>query len=220
MKRIRWISLALGIVALALAVGTRLSASSARRPLPVEAKPGDTAVRDLLYAVPFVLDEPYTHFWRTEQPMMSAGYLVVLAVDPEYVVARQTAEPVLYAGDQTVERINHGEESGRVIAIVPSERDEHGTLTLDLAATPFFFGAPDLPERVDAAMIAGQRAFAEQHGARAFDRATIEAALARGGAPLHIADRTLLDERAALLILEHSPAEFDLAQGLLAPRVK
>jgi hypothetical protein len=42
------------------------------------------------------------------------------------VYPRQTAEPVLYIGATTAERVNIGHESGRVVAIVPSALNEQG----------------------------------------------------------------------------------------------
>jgi hypothetical protein len=39
------------------------------------------------------------------------------------------------------------------------------------------------------------------------------------GETLHLQSRDELDQRAALLVLEHAPDEHDLGTGLLAPRV-
>src|SRR5258707_13144593 len=58
-------------------------------------------VRDLVFAQAFKLDKSYPHTWRKEQPQVSSGYVLVLAVDPEFVRPKQVAEPVLYVGNQT-----------------------------------------------------------------------------------------------------------------------
>ena len=66
---------------------------------PTEAPPavapgqGQRGVWDLLVAIPFRVDEPFTHWWRAERPEVQAGHLLVLAVDPIVVRPRQTAEP-------------------------------------------------------------------------------------------------------------------------------
>lgn len=96
------------------------------------------AVDEVVYAHLFALDEGYKFEWRKEQPLVKNGYILVLKVDRDLVYPRQTAEPVLYAGDQTAERVNVGYWSGRVVAIVPGK--------LDLKKTPIWFGTPELPD--------------------------------------------------------------------------
>ena len=81
------------------------------------------AVDGVLYARTFTLDEGFQFQWNNEQAEVKTGTLLVLKVNPDLVFPRQMAEPVLYVGDQTAERINHGYESGHVIAIVPGEVD-------------------------------------------------------------------------------------------------
>src|SRR5262245_55713327 len=110
-------------------------------------------VRDILFAQAFRLDKPYTHTWRKEQPQVSAGYVLVLAVDPEFVRPQQTPEPVLYVGDQTAERINAGDVSGRLVVLVPSAANSRGEIALDLNKALIWFGGTELPERVDAAQV-------------------------------------------------------------------
>lgn len=205
----------LAALGLAVVVGAAFSVSRAgdvRLSVP-QAAPHDLGVHRIVSAQPFVLDEAWAHVWRKEQPRFDAGWLVVLDVDPSLVLPRQNFEPVLYAGDQTVERVNHGEQSGRVIAIVPCARDARGLPALDLARTPFWFGTPDLPERVDAAMVRAERTRAEAQGVRPIEVGeTLEI--------LRLHDRGDLDQRCGLLVLQHSPAEQDLGTGLLAPRLR
>jgi hypothetical protein len=184
---------------------------------PAPAAPGakEESVRQVLHAQPFVLGEPYRHDWRREGPAVSSGWLLVLAVDPAYVEPRQTLEPVLYVGSQTAERVNHGFESGRVVAIVPGAIGEE-----DLARAPMWFGAPELPERVDAARIAREREEAAARGVMPLPRAALERVRARTPAVLELGRREDLDALAGALVLEHSPAEYDLANGLLVPPLK
>ncbi len=145
--------------------------------------------------------------------VVTEGTLLVLKVNPDLVFPPQVAEPVLYVGDSTAERVNRGQGSGYVIAIVPGK--------IDLAKTPIWFGTPELPERVDAAMIKSERAAATKAGIKPFGKKTVAAAVAKGGrATLEVADRYELGRLIAPLILEYSSEETELAESLLVPRTE
>lgn len=180
---------------------------------PLPAEPAAEPVR-LVSAQPFVLDEPYTHWWRAEQPSVTAGYLLVLEADPGLLEPRQTLEPVLYVGNETAERCNAGGQSGRLVVIVPASLGAGGAPALDPTAVPIWFGDPALPESVDAAEVAVQRAKAEATGV-----APQRAALAAGQrlATFYARDRTELDLAVADHIERHSPVERDLIEGLRVP---
>lgn len=208
-----------GVAVAGLARNRARSARVANESTEIRSREGEP-VRDILLAQPFVLSKPYTHMWRKEHPTVRAGWLLVLSVDPAFVHPTQLAEPVLYAGDETIERVNHGEEAGRVIGILPAPLGRDGQPDLDLASTPIWFGAPDLPERIDATAVAHERIRAEQRGLVPFGASVVAAARARGADLLQLEDRVALEQRAALLILEHSPAEYELANGLLVPPTK
>lgn len=183
----------------------------ARRAAPAPAAaPG--GVQGLVYARPFALAEAYAHDWRAEPVDVHGGWLLVLDVAPELSVPRDEAEPVLYGGGQTLERIGTGQGSGRLVAILPGDAD--------LASTPFWFGAPQLPERLTGAMLASARAEAEAAGVRPFGAEAVAAAEKAGGEPLVLPGRTELRQAAAELVLAHSPGEEDLARGILAPLVR
>jgi hypothetical protein len=174
-------------------------------------------VLGLVRAQPFVLDEPYTHTWRAEQPLVRAGYLLVLDVDPQLAYPRQTETSVLYVGAQTAERVNHGHLSGRLVVLVPSEVDAEGLPLLDLARTPIWFGAPALPEQVGEAEVRAELARALAAGLPPPSTAEVERALATGGGLFAARDRVALERHAARLILELVPQERELAEGLLVP---
>src|SRR5262245_19930691 len=125
---------ALGLAAKRLQPG----AEQTKTRVPAAAPARTSPVRGLVLARPFTLAETYVDSWRLEQPSVRSGWLLVLEVDPRYVEPHQAAMPVLLVGDETAECVNFGFDSGKVIAIVPS---------LDLAASPVWFGAPELPER-------------------------------------------------------------------------
>jgi len=167
------------------------------------------AVAQIVSAQPFVLDKEATHLWRLEKPAFSSGYLLVLKVDPALVLARQSAEPVLYVGHQTAERVNHGFESGHVIAIVPGVLDDpkHPEY-LDLSKSLIWFGTPELPERVDAAMIKQELALAKRAGIKPL------MVPRQAAATLRAKDKTQLYGQAAALIAKYSPQEKELARTL------
>lgn len=191
---------------------TPLAASNQRR-VAAPAVPAIGGVHEIVSAQPFLLDRGWRHVWRLEAPEFDAGWLLVLDVEPTLVEPRQMAEPVLFAGHETVERINHGFQSGRVVAILPSRRNALGGVGLDLATTPIFFGQPDLPERVDATRIERELVEARARGVRPLEVPTpLEL--------LHLPSRDELDQRAGLLVLEHAAGESDTGTGLLAPRPK
>ena len=171
------------------------------------------AVDDLVYARPFTLSNGYKYDWSKERPTVTTGTLLVLKVNPDLVVPRQTAEPVLYVGNQTAQRLNHGHESGHVIAIVPGE--------VDLAQSPIWFGGPELPERVDANMAQAERSLADAANITPFAAEKVQAAAAKGGERLEVFDLyTLLRDHIAELVLEYSPQETHLAETWRLPVAK
>lgn len=172
-------------------------------------------VPGLVLAVPFELEQPYVHDWRVERPNVRSGWLVVLDVDPEKVRPTELAQPVLCAGDETLERYHHGYESGRVVALLPAEGVFRSGAAAELAARMFFFAAPQLPEQIDAHVIASERALAEKRGCTPFALPLVERAARRGGAPIVVRDRRELDRLAAQLILTYSPANRARADELL-----
>ncbi|HEX6884474.1 MAG TPA: hypothetical protein VF530_13950 [Planctomycetota bacterium] len=118
---------------------------------------------ELLEAVPFVLDEPFVHEWRAEKPLARAGFLLALRADADLARTRETFEPVLYVGDQTAERC-HPVTDDTLVVLVPAPLGADGRVALELDSTPIWFGTLELPERVDAARIAHERALAEARG--------------------------------------------------------
>jgi hypothetical protein len=141
---------------------------------------------------------------------VSTGVLIVLEVDPALVVPRDTLEPVLYAGDVAVQRLNHGYPSGRVIGIVPGN--------IDLASAPIWFGSPQLPERVTESTVRSERARAEKAGMQPFGSAKIASIQRQAAAATDLA--ALLREVAADLVYEYSPQEKELADSWRLPTAK
>ena len=178
---------------------------------PIPATPA--AVDDILYIRPFTLEAGYTFNWCKERPVVTSGTLLVLKVSKDLVIPRQEPQPVLYVGSQTAQRINHGDESGHVIAIVPGE--------VDLTTALIWFGAPDLPERVDETKIATEHARAEKAGIKPFSEETINRAADKGSERLNVGDfGALLRGQVAELVLEYSPQEKRLADAFRVPVVK
>jgi hypothetical protein len=160
-------------------------------------------VQDVVYAAPFVLKEGYRSDWRRERPLVRQGHLVVLRVSPDFVFPRQTAEPVLYAGDETVERINVGYTSGYVVGIVP------GNTALGLI--PIWFGAPRLPESVDASMVRIEQSRARAAGIQPVSPDRIRLALRKS---LELGNKSDLLREAGMLVQLYAPDERELATTL------
>jgi hypothetical protein len=192
----------LGFLLWALVASTH---AIAQQPPAVPVTPA--AITDLVYASSFTLAEGYRYNWSKERPAVRSGMLVVLKVDPALVVPRNALEPVLYAGNHAVQRLNDGHVSGHVIAIIPEE--------VDLTRTPIWFGSPDLPERVSAEKIRAERAMAEEAKIRPFSAEKVQAVTA---GRLQASDlSSLLRDQVANLVMEYAPQEKALAQKWRLP---
>jgi hypothetical protein len=167
------------------------------------------AVDELLAVQPFVLEQGYKFDWSAEVPDVRAGTLVVLKVDPDLVQPRNAPEPILYAGDRTVQRLNRGAGTGVVIGIIPGD--------VDLATAPIWFGAPGLPESVTDETIQKERVLAERAQIQPFAAATVERASVERVAASDLAE--LLRTRVAELVLEYVPEERDLVDSWRLPVV-
>lgn len=198
----KWLG-ALGLLALAAASAVQAQGVPSGSPAGgvVVPEPASAGV-DVVEIHPFRLREGYRHDWLASRPLVTSGLLVVLKVNREYVSPRNAAEPVLYAGDRTVQRLNQGYQSGYVIGIVPGP--------LDLASALVFFGRPQLPERVTPEIIAAERALAVSAGITAFSREQVERVW---GDALDVEDLSaLLREGAADLVRKYARDENDLAE--------
>jgi hypothetical protein len=173
-------------------------------------------IDEIISITPFTLEESYTHHWRAERPEVRTGYVLVLKVDPDLVYPRQSAEPVLFVGGQTAERINIGHESGHVIAIVPAVHDDPTDPDyLNLETAMIWFGTPQLPEQVDQATIEREREFATKAGIRPKPKVQVDAARERDGDSFEMTSKSDLHRRAIELVQAYSPQEQDLIQGVL-----
>ena len=199
-------SMKLGYVLLTLAIIDTMSAI-ADTALP----PTPAPVKAVIAARRFTLETPFPYTWAKEHIEVSTGLLVVIEVDPALVVPRDTLEPVLYAGNLPVQRLNHGNKSGRVIGIIPGN--------INLATTPIWFGTPQLPERITTAMVESERARAEKAGAaRTFKQANI---LGLSDPPVKSKDLSaLLRTVGADLVLKYSPQDKGLAETWRLPEAK
>ncbi|HEX7137043.1 MAG TPA: hypothetical protein VF219_04325 [Vicinamibacterales bacterium] len=172
--------------------------------------PTPAPIKNILVVRPFTVGRPYQYDWTAEKVTVQSGLLVVLEVDRAFVVRTDNLEPVLYAGDLPVQRLNHGDQSGRVIAIIPG--------SVNLATTPIWFGTPALPGRVTAEMARVERARAEKAEVRPFSAKKIAAVtLPAVSAP----DLTsLLRDVAAQLVYQYSPQEKELGDQWRLPVAK
>jgi hypothetical protein len=175
-------------------------------------------IQELVYARPFQLDRGFEFTWRKEKPLVTAGYILVLKVEPALLYPRQTAEPVLYVGDTTAQRVNVGYPSGHLVVIVPVAPDK--LADFDLKKTLIWFGTPELPERCTAQSIAAERDKAQQAGIQPVAEAKAAAARSKGGSQLNVTDDYELLRELAPLIKQYAPDESERADNLLTPRVE
>jgi hypothetical protein len=190
-----------------LLIPIRVPAQNAGRGRGSKVPPTPAPVKGILHASRFTLETPYQYTWTKERILVSTGVLVVLEVDPAYVVPRNALEPVLYAGNVPVHRLNHGNVSGRVIGIVPGN--------IDFATAPIWFGSPELPERITASMAASERARAEKAGVRPFPQAKLAGVERRAVTAKDLA--ALLRNVVAELVYQYSPQEKELAESWRLP---
>lgn len=165
-------------------------------------------ISELIAARPFTAETPWPTDWREDRAPVREGWIVLLRVPHEFVVPRQTQEPILYAGATTVERLGNFIEEGVVLAIVPATPRSnavpgHGAESAEgmrpLAQIAFWYGTPGLPEQVGVTDISREVASAEKAGIRPRSAAEVARALERGGVALKVADRAELLESAALM---------------------
>ncbi|MDO8342525.1 MAG: hypothetical protein Q7T48_04940 [Cellvibrio sp.] len=166
-----------------------------------------SAVIDVVYVQPFSLGKGYTHYWREEKPFIKAGTLVVFKVNPGLVYPRNAAEPVLYVGNQTAERLNFGNDSGYVVAIIPGE--------IDVSKSRAWFGRPELPERVNDKIIMMETELADREKIQPLNADAVQKVTQKH---LDVPDlATLLRDHAAELVLKYSPMEKALAEAWRLP---
>lgn len=196
-------------------LNTTLAASALAAAVVIAAPPQTpatpAAVQDIVFAQPFTLEQGEMSYWRAERPVIESGYIVVLKVNPDLVYPRQSAEPVLYIGDTTAQRLNVGYRSGYVVAVVGAEIT--GDKAMDLSKVKIWFGTPELPERVDANRIAQESALADAAGIKAFDAEKISTLLAQNETLNEQSMRGILDDVAAQ-IRRFSPQEESVAVSL------
>lgn len=162
---------------------------------------------EIVRILPFEVKQSFKYDWRLDLPEVRSGLLAVFKVDPKLVTPRNALEPVLYAGNQTVQRLNHGHESGFVIGIIPEQ--------IDLSKEPIWFGTPALPERINAKVIANQRSKATSSGIAPLSSTDIKSITLK---PIVADNLTMvIREQAADLVLEFSPQEKALADAWRLP---
>ncbi|UCF33333.1 MAG: hypothetical protein JSV78_13475 [Phycisphaerales bacterium] len=186
-----------------------MSALAETPPMPKTPAPVD----DVVYARSFILEKGFKFFWREERPEVAEGLILVLKADKALLVPRAAMMPVLYVGDQTAQRVNHGHESGHLIVLVPGRPD--------LTKAPIWFGTPNLHDQVDASLIEAERKKADEAGIQPLPAKNVQAALALGGEPLEAANlRDVLRTEVAELILKYSPQEKHIAEDFRVPDVQ
>ena len=167
----------------------------------------------LIYAQPFELAAAYRHLWRSDRPLVRSGSIIVVEADVELLRPRQVHQPLLFVGAWPAEPINVGNESGRVVALVPVPTAELGRAAIFYAETGI------LPEALSEADAEATLAAAVARGMAPPSDAELAQALAAGGATRALPDFHALRRSTAGLIERYSPQEVDVVRGLRAPLV-
>src|SRR5262245_56384925 len=97
--------------------------AAAQAPAPDAAPKTPSAIAGVLYSRTFTLEKGYAFEWRKERPTVGEGTILVLEAPAAWLRPRQVAEPVLYVGGSTAERVNRGDGSGRLVVVVPGKVD-------------------------------------------------------------------------------------------------
>lgn len=194
----------------ALVQGTE--AQGLEAPATIPETPAVELPLELVFAQPFQLATPEVHEWRAERPSFTEGLVLVLEGDADFFEPRQSAEPVLYVGDQTAQRLNAGYPSGQLVVLVP------GLALEDLADAPIFFGQPELPERIDAATAAAELAGAQALGVTGPGQVRVDQVVEP--APIEALDLEDLFFQTSFLIELYSPSETDLIEGRRVKRIE
>ena len=75
-------------------------------------------IKSVVYSENFELKTPTTYHWVKGGQEVTRGTLVVLKVDKEAFVPRESKEPVLYVGPWPAQKLNSG-HTGHIVAFVP-----------------------------------------------------------------------------------------------------
>jgi hypothetical protein len=199
------IAVAVAVALAALKPGSGQTAAKAQASPPARVVPQ----LELVHAETFALEQPYPHRWRVDAPLVRSGWLLVLAGDPALLQVRQMQMPVLQVGAMTAERINTGQQSGKLVVLVPGD--------FALAGAPIFLGSPALPEELRQDQLDAELAAARADGAVAPTAAAIAKATKEGRS---YANDYELRLRAIDLVEQYSPVEKELIAGWRVPLVK
>lgn len=198
------------VVAVSIAASRSRPEQPAQAPAAQAAQPARVVPQlELVHAETFSVAQPYTHYYRADTPLVRMGWLLVLSGDPALLQVRQVKMPVLYVGAQTAERVNTGQESGKIVVLVPGD--------FRLQDAPIFLGSAALPEELRQDQIDRELALARADGAVAPAAATIAKVTHEGRA---FANDWELRQRAIDLVEQFSPIEKELIAGWRVPLVK
>ncbi len=180
------------------------TAPKAETTLPaLPSTPSQATRPTVIHVQEVTLADSYETDFRKERPTVSSGWLIVLRARADVLAPRALAQPLLLAQGEgwteSVEWFNHGFDSGLRVAFVP--RTSAAARAKDaLAKCRIWFGAPGLPEQLDAQRLAQESALADAAGIPMQRISTTAAALG-------LRDRAALVGVAHALVARHAPTE-------------
>jgi len=138
-------------------IAATLAAAAPPPHADVPAVPTDVTGAVLTRATPFVLAEPVPYDWEAGRPSMRDGVLLAFSAPGSLLLQRQVGQPTFYAGATPVALVYANPDAGCAVGYVRGAPD--------WSIDPFFAGSAELPERIDAAAGAAERAAALRAGA-------------------------------------------------------
>ena len=165
---------------------------------------------DIVHIQPFRLEKSFRFDWRKERPEVRNGLLVVIKIDTSMLRPTEGLQPVLYAGNHPIQRINLGYASGFLVGIIPAQ--------IDLSKDPVWFGSPYLPERIDAAYIKKERVKASEGELLRLPGSLLSERTKESVVSPNLS--TLLHKQAGDLILQYAPQEKRIVEAWRLPETR
>jgi hypothetical protein len=160
---------------------------------------------ELVAAVRFHLDKPYTSPWRQDRPIVSDGFVVALRSDGDLIRPHTVPDPNVIAGGEVVEIVYQNPEAGIVAGVIRERKS--------LAGLDLFWGAPRYADGLTAEQMASERTRAVTSGLRPVPDQQLRRALTAAPAVKTFKDRGALYDFAIELGKSVALAKPEMSSG-------
>jgi len=158
-------------------------------------------IQKIVYVQNFKSDEDIKYYWSAGNKKIKEGTILVIKADKEAFKPRESMEPVLYVGPWPAQKLNTGQRSGYIIAIVP-------TLKKDEELQDIWVGKKQLPEQIESSKALKVYKAAQPQ--------LEKLKLGEQGKAQHFSSEKELYRHLALLVKKYARAEFPELSYLLA----